>query len=117
MKKLIVNFDGSCRNVKGELSPAFIGLVFTMVDDKQKVSLGHFQVGFRVDNGTNNTAEAQGLLTSLEICKHLHQHIHFTKLQILTDSELICKQFKGVYQSENLTLASIIDSPLLLKIS
>ncbi len=84
---LIIHFDGGSR---GNPGPASAGIVIRNADsDKTVYEAGHF-----LGKCTNNVAEYQGLIRSLEQAKTLGGE----KLDIHSDSELLVRQITGQYR-------------------
>jgi len=92
---LVAHIDGGAR---GNPGPAGYG-VFIQDETRKKVAglsqyLGH---------QTNNFAEYQGLIAALE---YALQHGH-KALQVISDSELMVRQVKGIYKVKNATLQDL----------
>jgi ribonuclease HI len=92
---LIAHSDGGAR---GNPGPAGYGVVIQ--DEKgQKVSTLSQYLGHQ----TNNFAEYQGLIAALEYAiEHGHK-----ALKVISDSELLVRQIKGIYKVKNATLQEL----------
>lgn len=92
---LIAHSDGGAR---GNPGPAGYGVV---VQDEagQKVAALSQYLGHQ----TNNFAEYQGLIAALE---YAIEHGH-TALKVISDSELLVRQIKGIYKVKNATLQEL----------
>ena len=86
-----VYFDGASR---GNPGPAAIGWV--LVDSEGIVDVG----GERIGRATNNQAEYEALIRALEMA---HQY-GYDEVEIRGDSELIVKQVKGAWNTNDPTL-------------
>jgi ribonuclease HI len=92
---LIAHSDGGAR---GNPGPAGYGVV---VQDQagQKVAALSQYLGHQ----TNNFAEYQGLIAALEYAiEHGHK-----ALKVISDSELLVRQIKGIYKVKNATLQEL----------
>src|SRR5215467_7463217 len=92
---LIAYTDGGAR---GNPGPAGFGVVI-------KDETGHKVAGLSeyVGHQTNNFAEYQGLIAALEYALE-----HGPKaLKVISDSELMVKQIKGIYKVKNPTLQDL----------
>lgn len=90
--------DGASRNNPGHAGAG----VYLLKDD-----MPSFQKGFYLGYKTNNQAEYLALLLGL-----FHAKEHLAKvdtLYIMSDSELLIKQMKGVYRVKNLPLKQLFD--------
>ena len=87
---LVINTDGGARGNPGESG---IGIVF----QNNSMKKGFY---FYTGVSTNNEAEYSALLKSLELAKK-NNHL---KIEVYSDSELVCHQVNGKYKvkSENL---------------
>jgi len=94
-RHLIAHSDGGAR---GNPGPAGYGVVIQ--DEKgQKVAALSQYLGHQ----TNNFAEYQGLIAALEYAlEHGHK-----ALKVISDSELLVRQIKGVYKVKNATLQEL----------
>ena len=92
---LIAHSDGGAR---GNPGPAGYGVV--LQDEKgQKVATLSQYLGHQ----TNNFAEYQGLIAALEYAiEHGHK-----ALKVISDSELLVRQIKGIYKVKNATLQEL----------
>ena len=92
---LIAHSDGGAR---GNPGPAGYGVVIQ--DEKgQKVATLSQYLGHQ----TNNFAEYQGLIAALEYAiEHGHK-----ALKVISDSELLVRQIKGIYKVKNATLQEL----------
>ncbi|MGH9544046.1 MAG: ribonuclease HI family protein [Terriglobales bacterium] len=92
---LIAHCDGGAR---GNPGPAGYGVV--LQDEKgQKVAALSQYLGHQ----TNNFAEYQGLIAALEYAiEHGHK-----ALKVVSDSELLVRQIKGIYKVKNSTLREL----------
>ena len=92
---LIAHSDGGAR---GNPGPAGYGVVIQ--DEKgQKVAALSQYLGHQ----TNNFAEYQGLIAALEYAlEHGHK-----ALKVISDSELLVRQIKGIYKVKNATLQEL----------
>ncbi len=89
----IIHIDGGSRGNPG-ISGAGI-----IVETKEFKKGYYFYTGIK----TNNQAEYTGLLKALEISKKLD----LRKIQVYTDSQLLCRQINGMYKVENLNLKEL----------
>ena len=92
---LIAHSDGGAR---GNPGPAGYGVV---IQDQagQKVAALNQYLGHQ----TNNFAEYQGLIAALEYAlAHGHK-----ALKVISDSELLVRQIKGIYKVKNSTLKDL----------
>jgi len=92
---VIAHSDGGAR---GNPGPAGYGVVIQ--DEKgQKVATLSQYLGHQ----TNNFAEYQGLIAALEYAiEHGHK-----ALKVISDSELLVRQIKGIYKVKNATLQEL----------
>lgn len=92
---LIAHIDGGAR---GNPGPAGYGVSITDGSGKKVAELSEF-----LGNQTNNFAEYSGLLAALEYAiAHGHK-----SLQVVSDSELLVKQMKGIYKVKSESLIDI----------
>jgi ribonuclease HI len=84
-RKLTLFCDGASR---GNPGPSSYGYV--ILEDGTPLA----EVGARLPNGTNNTAEYQGLIHGLNRCKELGAHFVLVK----SDSQLLVRQMLGQYK-------------------
>lgn len=85
-KKLNVHIDGASR---GNPGPASIGVVFQ--DDKENIVK---TIATRIGTTTNNVAEYYALIIALQEAVMMHVQ----ELDVYSDSELLVKQYNGVYK-------------------
>jgi len=95
--KLTIHIDGGAR---GNPGPAGAG-VSIVDEDGQTV----FEGGFFLGHMTNNLAEYNGLLRSLEVAGRTEA----TCLHIYSDSELLVRQINGDYRVKSPSLRDIFD--------
>jgi ribonuclease HI len=94
-KYLVAFSDGGAR---GNPGPAGYGVVIQDETGKRVAALSEY-----VGHQTNNVAEYQGLLAALEYAtKHGHK-----ALKVISDSELLVKQTKGIYKVKNAALQDL----------
>jgi len=87
--------DGGAR---GNPGPAGYGVVIQDQAGKKIASLSEY-----LGHQTNNFAEYQGLIAALEYAvKHGH-----TALKVVSDSELLVRQIKGIYKVKNAALKDL----------
>jgi ribonuclease HI len=92
---LIAHSDGGAR---GNPGPAGYGVVIKDNTGKKVAGLSEY-----LGHQTNNFAEYQGLIAALEYTVH-----HGPKaLKLISDSELMVKQIKGIYKVKNETLQEL----------
>jgi len=92
---LIAHIDGGAR---GNPGPSGYGVYLQDGQGKRVAELSEF-LGVQ----TNNFAEYSGLMAALE---YAHQH-GFKQLRVVSDSELLVKQIKGIYKVKSPTLLDI----------
>jgi len=92
---LVAHSDGGAR---GNPGPAGYGVVIEDDSGKEVVALSEY-----LGHQTNNFAEYQGLIAALEYAR---EHGH-KALKVISDSELLVKQIKGVYKVKNATLQEL----------
>src|SRR5580693_2797491 len=91
-KHLIAHSDGGAR---GNPGPAGYGVVIQDEAGRKIAALSQY-----LGHQTNNFAEYQGLIAALEYAIE-----HGPKaLKVVSDSELLVRQVKGIYKVKNLTL-------------
>jgi ribonuclease HI len=93
--KLIAFTDGGSR---GNPGPSACGVV--VKNEAGEVLLRH---GRYLGETTNNVAEWTGVLDAMEHAKQLGA----TELELFMDSELVVKQWKGIYRVKNPGLAPL----------
>jgi ribonuclease HI len=92
---LIAHSDGGAR---GNPGPAGYGVVIEDELGRKVGSLSEY-----LGHQTNNFAEYQGLIAALEYAlKHGHK-----ALKLISDSELLVRQIKGIYKVKNATLQDL----------
>ncbi len=92
---LIAHSDGGAR---GNPGPAGYGVVIKDESGKKVASLSEY-----LGHQTNNFAEYQGLIAALEYAlKHGPK-----ALKLVSDSELLVRQIKGIYKVKNPTLQDL----------
>jgi ribonuclease HI len=92
---LIAHSDGGAR---GNPGPAGCGVVIQDEAGKKIAALSQY-----LGHQTNNFAEYQGLIAALEYAiEHGHKAI-----KVVSDSELLVRQIKGVYKVKNSTLQEL----------
>ncbi len=92
---LIAHSDGGAR---GNPGPAGYGVVIKDNKGKKVAALSEY-----LGHQTNNFAEYQGLIAALEYAVN-----HGPKgLKLISDSELMVKQVKGIYKVKNATLQDL----------
>ena len=92
---LIAHTDGGAR---GNPGPAGYGVVIHDSSGKKVARLSRF-----LGHQTNNFAEYQALIASLE---YALQHGH-RALKVISDSELVVRQVKGIYRVKEPTLRDL----------
>ena len=95
MKTLIrVNWDASCDN---NSKFKFMGIgVSVFVNEEYREDLSIMEM--YGTNGTNNIAEWRGLELSLEHCSKLIELYPNASISIYGDSQLVVRQFNGMYR-------------------
>ncbi len=93
--KLIAFTDGGSR---GNPGPSACGVIVKNEAGKILVSHGRY-----LGETTNNVAEWTGVIDALEHCKDLGA----TEVELFMDSELVVKQWKGIYRVKNPGLAPL----------
>jgi ribonuclease HI len=92
---LIAHSDGGAR---GNPGPAGYGVVIKDESGKKVAALSEY-----LGHQTNNFAEYQGLIAALEYALQ-----HGPKaLKLISDSELLVRQIKGIYKVKNATLQDL----------
>ena len=92
---LIAHCDGGAR---GNPGPAGYGVVIQDVKGNKVATLSHY-----LGHQTNNFAEYQGLIAALEYAvEHRHK-----AMKVISDSELLVRQIKGIYKVKNATLQDL----------
>jgi ribonuclease HI len=92
---LIAHSDGGAR---GNPGPAGYGVVIEDQSGRKVAALSEY-----LGHQTNNFAEYQGLIAALEYAiKHGHK-----ALKLISDSELLVRQIKGIYKVKNATLRDL----------
>jgi len=92
---LIAHSDGGAR---GNPGPAGYGVVIEDQAGRKVARLSQY-----LGHQTNNFAEYQGLIAALEYAVE-----HGPKaLRVVSDSELLVRQIKGIYKVKNLTLKDL----------
>src|SRR5215471_12715329 len=92
---LIAYTDGGAR---GNPGPAGYGVVIKDETGRKVAGLSEY-----VGHQTNNFAEYQGLIAALEYAlEHGHK-----ALKVISDSELLVRQIKGIYKVKNATLRNL----------
>lgn len=94
-KHLVAFSDGGAR---GNPGPAGYGVVIQDENGKKNAALSEY-----LGHQTNNVAEYQGLIAALEYATgHGHK-----ALKVISDSELLVKQIKGIYKVKNAALQDL----------
>jgi ribonuclease HI len=94
-KYLIAHSDGGAR---GNPGPAGYGVVIQDEAGRKIAALNQY-----LGHQTNNFAEYQGLIAALEYAiEHGHK-----ALKVISDSELLVRQIKGIYKVKNATLQEL----------
>src|SRR5882672_6318316 len=92
---LVAHSDGGAR---GNPGPAGYGVVIQDETGRKVAALSEY-----LGHQTNNFAEYQGLIAALEYAiEHGHK-----ALKLVSDSELLVRQIKGIYKVKNLTLQEL----------
>jgi ribonuclease HI len=92
---LIAHSDGGAR---GNPGPAGYGVVIQDQAGRKVAGLSQY-----LGHQTNNFAEYQGLIAALEYAiEHRHK-----ALKVVSDSELLVRQIKGIYKVKNATLQEL----------
>lgn len=94
-RHLVAHIDGGAR---GNPGPAGYGVVLQDEAGAKVASLSEY-----LGHQTNNFAEYQGLIAALEYTlKHGHK-----ALKVISDSELMVRQIKGIYKVKNSVLQDL----------
>lgn len=94
-RHLIAHSDGGAR---GNPGPAGYGVVIKDEKGTKVAALSQY-----LGHQTNNFAEYQGLIAALEYAiEHRHK-----ALKVISDSELLVRQIKGIYKVKNATLQEL----------
>lgn len=92
---LVAHIDGGAR---GNPGPAGYGVLIQDESGKKLAALSRY-----LGHQTNNFAEYQGLIAALEYAvNHGHKALH-----VISDSELMVRQIKGIYKVKNATLQDL----------
>src|SRR5450755_3699507 len=92
---LVAYSDGGAR---GNPGPAAYGVLIKDQSGQKIAALSQY-----LGHQTNNFAEYQGLIAALEYAiEHGHK-----ALKLISDSELLVRQIKGIYKVKNLTLQEL----------
>ena len=92
---LVAHSDGGAR---GNPGPAGYGVVIQDESGKKVTTLNQY-----LGHQTNNFAEYQGLIAALEYAvEHRHR-----ALRVVSDSELLVRQIKGIYKVKNAALQDL----------
>src|SRR5579864_109877 len=91
---LIAHTDGGAR---GNPGPAGYGVVIEDETGRKVATLSEY-----LGHQTNNFAEYQGLIGALEYALE-----HGKALKVISDSELLVRQIKGIYKVKNPTLQDL----------
>ncbi|HEV7218884.1 MAG: ribonuclease HI family protein [Terriglobales bacterium] len=94
-RHLVAYSDGGAR---GNPGPAGYGVVIQDETGKKVAALSEY-----LGHQTNNVAEYQGLIAALEYAVN-HNH---KALKVISDSELLVRQIKGIYKVKNSTLQEL----------
>jgi ribonuclease HI len=92
---LVAHCDGGAR---GNPGPAGYGVVIQDQAGRRVAGLSQY-----LGHQTNNFAEYQGLIAALE---YTIEHGH-KALKVVSDSELLVRQIKGIYKVKNATLQEL----------
>ncbi len=92
---LVAHSDGGAR---GNPGPAGYGVVIEDQSGKKVAALSEY-----LGHQTNNFAEYQGLIAALE---YAAQH-EYKALKLISDSELLVRQIKGIYKVKNAVLQDL----------
>ena len=88
--------DGGSRG-----NPGISGYGLVIYEDKQKVL---YQEGKFLGIKTNNEAEYSGIIAALEWVKKNKTNYNITQLNFFADSQLMIRQFQGLYKVKAPTL-------------
>src|SRR5436190_10528970 len=92
---LVAHSDGGAR---GNPGPAGYGVVIQDESGRKLAALSEY-----LGQQTNNFAEYQGLIAALE---YAIQH-GYKALKVISDSELLVRQIKGIYKVKNVALKDL----------
>ena len=92
---LLAHIDGGAR---GNPGPAGYGVVITDASGKKVAALSEY-----LGHQTNNYAEYSGLLAALKFAVQNN----FRALKVVSDSELMVKQIRGIYKVKNQALKEL----------
>lgn len=92
---LVAHIDGGAR---GNPGPAGYGVVIEDEAGQKVASLSEY-----LGHQTNNFAEYQGLIAALEFSVNKG----YRALEVISDSELMVRQIKGIYKVKNLVLQDL----------
>jgi ribonuclease HI len=95
VRHLVAHIDGGAR---GNPGPAGYGVAVQDEKGAKVAALSEY-----LGHQTNNFAEYQGLIAALE---YALQHGH-KALKVVSDSELMVRQIKGIYKVKNATLQDL----------
>jgi ribonuclease HI len=95
---VIANIDGGSR---GNPGPAAAGVVICAGDDGTELQ----KFGVFLGRATNNVAEYQGLLHALKRSAELGA----TRVEVVSDSELLVRQMNGQYRVKNAGLKPLFE--------
>ncbi len=95
VRHLVAYSDGGAR---GNPGPAGYGVVIQDESGKKVAALSEY-----LGHQTNNVAEYQGLIAALEYAVN-HNH---KALKVISDSELLVRQIKGIYKVKNSKLQEL----------
>ncbi len=95
--EIIAHIDGGSR---GNPGPAAYGVSIETVEGQPVTAFGKF-----IGETTNNVAEYQGLLASLEYALNHN----YPRLRVMTDSELMARQIAGHYKVRSPDLKPLYD--------
>ncbi len=95
---LTIHIDGGSR---GNPGPAAVGVVIVDSDTQQPLH----EAGYYLGVATNNVAEYQGLLRSLQLAMQLNPQ----DVRIYSDSELMVKQLTGEYRVKSPDLQPLFE--------
>ena len=94
-RHLVAHIDGGAR---GNPGPAGYGVVIEDEAGHKLAALSQY-----LGHQTNNVAEYQGLIAALEFAVNKGHKA----LKVISDSELMVRQIKGIYKVKNLTLREL----------
>lgn len=93
---VILHIDGGSR---GNPGPAGAGIVIRSADDGTVLR----RAGVYLGEATNNVAEYRGLIEGLQQARRLGA----TRVEVVSDSELLVRQMNGQYRVKNAGLQSL----------